>query len=199
MYSIIERKVAQFSNKPICYQFNLFDQLNWYLIRTEDDQQKEYCRAMIDFLVKGDNCFSRQNNYAHFTGSAWVVNSDNTKALVIHHKKLNMFLQVGGHADEDSNLLRVAYKETLEESGLNDVIVESPEIFDIDIHEIPEFKGIPKHYHYDVRFLFRSTNDELRLNEEEVNSISWMDKDNILNIDSSFGFSRMVKQWLNKN
>ena len=70
--------------------------------------------------------------------------------------KLQRWLQLGGHADGDRDLARVALKEAEEESGLSGLVLEDPAIFDLDKHWIPERKDVPGHWHYDVRFVIRA-------------------------------------------
>ncbi|MEO7325700.1 MAG: NUDIX hydrolase, partial [Dokdonella sp.] len=94
---------------------------------------------------------SRQRLQGHLTGSAWLVSADGARALMTPHRKLDRGLQLGGHADGDPDLARVALREAEEESGLHDLEVESA-IFDIDRHRIPAHGDEPEHWHYDVRY-----------------------------------------------
>lgn len=187
---LIEKKIDMYNNT--CTSIPLETLLETY--DPEDDQEKEHKEEMLEML-KDSDCFKRERLAGHFTASAWIVNSDNTKALITHHKKLNMYLQLGGHCDGDSDVIRVAYKEAMEESGITSLIVKRS-IFDIDVHVIPEYKGVPSHKHYDVRFLFQVLdNSDFVLNEEESNELRWVDKDEVLTIKSSYGFRRMAIKW----
>ena len=188
--TLIEKKIEMYNN--ICASFSLETLLETY--EPEDNQEKEYKEEMLEML-KDPDCFKRERLAGHFTESDWIVNSDNTKALITHHKKLNMYLQLGGHCDGDSDVIHVAYKEAMEESGITSLIIRRA-IFDIDVHVIPEHKGVPSHKHYDVRFLFQVLdNSEFVLNEEESNELRWVDKDDVLTIKSSYGFRRMAIKW----
>jgi 8-oxo-dGTP pyrophosphatase MutT (NUDIX family) len=91
----------------------------------------------------------------HFTASCWLVSADGQRLLLTHHRKLQRWLQLGGHADGDRDLAQVALKEAEEESGLSGLVLEDPAIFDLDKHWIPERKDVPGHWHYDVRFVIR--------------------------------------------
>ena len=85
----------------------------------------------------------------------------------MHHTKLNIWVQLGGHCDGDFNPLAVAMKEASEESGLSSIVAVHEDIFDIDIHFIPEIQNQKPHYHYDVRFLLKvDNNDEIQANHE---------------------------------
>ena len=103
--------------------------------------------TMLSFIENHTNHFSRTNHHGHFTGSAWIINPDKTKILMTHHKKIGKWLQLGGHADGESDLLKVSQREAVEESGINNFVTISNEIFDMDIHEIPPIGSDPKHLH----------------------------------------------------
>lgn len=126
------------------------------------------------FVLDNADCFERSLLIGHVTGSAWILDKHNEKTLLTHHRKLNKWLQPGGHADGDSLVSRVAMREALEESGLNDLILVSDEIFDIDIHLIPARKDEPEHYHYDCRFLIQCTGDETYSVSHESHDLAWI-------------------------
>ena len=111
---------------------------------------------MLEFFNKDKNCFQKDNQKGHFTGSAWVVSPDRSQVLMTNHKKLNMWLQLGGHADGTEDLISVAIREAKEESGFNEFVLLSDRIFDLEIHEVPAIADEPVHYHYDVRFLLEA-------------------------------------------
>ncbi|WPZ12351.1 MULTISPECIES: NUDIX hydrolase [Roseivirga] len=136
--------------------------------------EKAFRERMLFLLNNYPNCFERSLLHAHFTASAWLVNRELTHCLLTHHAKLNRWLQLGGHADGDSELRRVCLKEVTEESGLKDICLADGEIFDLDIHFIPERKGIPGHDHYDVRFLVYGNMDETIQINHESNSMKWV-------------------------
>ena len=87
-----------------------------YDYNPKDCLEQEHKKKMISFCKNYDDCFERSCKIGHFTSSAWVVNSRESEVLLIHHRKLRIWLQLGGHADGESNLLSVAIKEVLEES-----------------------------------------------------------------------------------
>lgn len=110
--------------------------------------------------------FERSNLTGHLTGSAWVIDPTEKKVLLLYHRKLDKWLQPGGHADGIVDMLTVATKELTEETGLA-VRAHSDEIFDLDVHAIPWHKETPPHLHFDVRYLFlASINQELKISEE---------------------------------
>ena len=131
-------------------------------------------QQMLDFLNEFENCFDRELALGHFAGSCWLENYDGSKFLLTLHKKIGLWLHVGGHADGDSDLVRVALKEAHEESGLQNIELISNDIFDIDIHLISGYKNVPAHYHFDVRFLMRASNkdEEIKISDES-DDLKW--------------------------
>ena len=150
---------------------------------------------MLNFFDNHDDCFEKDNLPGHFTGSAWILNPDKNKILMTHHKKLNMWLQLGGHADGEKDLKSVAIKEAKEESGYNNFSILSEEIFDLDIHNIEPMNDEPEHLHYDVRFLLETDpNGQNIIISEESHDVKWIHLDDILNYNSEESISRMVKK-----
>ena len=137
-------------------------------------EEKEDLGRMLSLLKENKLCFSRDSLEAHFTGSCWIVDLNKTHCLLTHHKKLGIWLQLGGHADGDPDLFNVAKKEGFEESGLQGIKPLSSDIFDIDIHEIPEHKQVPKHFHYDVRFLFEVDKEIPFTVSDESLDLAWV-------------------------
>src|SRR5579871_3475936 len=99
-----------------------------------------YKNTILDFLDQYPNAFERSLEVGHITASAWLVNKDNTKALLTHHRKLNMWVQLGGHCDGNTDALAVAIREAQEESGIMNIKPVTGAIFDIDVHLISENK-----------------------------------------------------------
>ena len=140
--------------------------------------------------------FSRARLAGHFTGSAWLVDRTGTRVLLTHHRKLGRWLQLGGHADGDADLGRVALKEAEEESGLQDLRLE-PGLFDLDRHWIPERHDVPGHWHYDVRFVVRASGDEAFVVSEESLDLAWRDvAELVADPASDESVRRMSAKWL---
>lgn len=134
-------------------------------------------RAMADevraFVLAVDDCFERTHLGGHITASAWIVDEQREHALLTHHRKLNRWLQLGGHADGDTDVRRVALREAIEESGLTAIRFASAGIFDIDVHRIPAGTNEPEHKHYDVRFAFIADRTAPLIVSDESHELAW--------------------------
>jgi 8-oxo-dGTP pyrophosphatase MutT (NUDIX family) len=150
---------------------------------------------MLTFIAEYPNCFERSLEIGHITASCWLLNKDGSKALLMHHAKLDRWLQLGGHCDGDVDVLAVAIKEAQEESGIIGIKPVSPEIFDIDIHLIPANKNEQEHYHYDVRFLLQVTSDEEIVSNRESKELRWIKKDSSQLPTNELSVIRMFKKW----
>lgn len=94
------------------------------------NEQEEKDKALIlGWISNNENAFSRENTVAHITASAWVVNKDRSKVLMVYHNIYNSWSWMGGHADGETDLLSVAIREVKEEAGISNVRPVSEEIF----------------------------------------------------------------------
>jgi len=142
------------------------------------------------------NAARRERQAGHLTGSAWLVTADGERVLLTHHRKLDRWLQLGGHADGDADLARVALREAEEESGLLDLEVETI-VFDLDRHRIPARGDEPEHWHYDVRFVVRARGSEAFVVGEESHALAWRDVAEIARDDAAdVSLRRMARKWL---
>ncbi len=140
--------------------------------------EEKYKSRFLD-LLQHPLAFKRELLHAHITGSAWIVNKSFDNVLLIHHRKLDRWLQPGGHTDGHENVFEVAAKEVFEETGIQvEGLAEEP-IFDIDIHVIPERKEVPEHEHFDIRYLFAVDENVLIKGNHESNAIRWFDLEDI--------------------
>lgn len=178
----------------------LADALAHYRRAWPDDVAKvdEFQSLLDEPAERMDLAFKRARVKGHFTASAWLVAQDLQRVLLTHHRKLDRWLQLGGHADGDSDLARVALREAEEESGLTDLDVES-EIFDLDRHWIPERVDVPGHWHYDVRFVVHARGSEDFVVSEESHALAWR---YIAEIAADLGeddsLRRMALRWLER-
>lgn len=141
--------------------------------------------------------YGRAGTHGHFTGSALVLSVDGARTLLTHHRKLDRWLQPGGHADGDTDLRRVALREATEETGLVDLVVE-PSILDLDRHWIPARGKVSGHWHYDVRFLVRATTSEDYTVGEESNDLAWWPLREVADGDFDPSLRRMARRALDR-
>lgn len=173
---------------------DLLTKLRNYLERWPDEQPM--ADRLILFVEENPDCFERSLQIGHITGSAWVVNKAGTHVLLTHHRKLDMWLQLGGHADGNHDIIDAARQEAVEESGIEQFELFSPEIFDIDIHEIPARKNEPAHDHHDVRFVFQCIGTEDYMVSGESHDLAWVDLRNLENYTTEESMLRMRNKWL---
>ncbi|WP_313455621.1 NUDIX hydrolase [Stenotrophomonas sp.] len=152
-------------------------------------------------LDDAENPFLRSRLAGHFTGSAWLVSADGERILLTHHRKLDRWLQLGGHADGERDLAKVALTEAEEESGLGGLVLEDGVLFDIDKHWIPERKDVPGHWHYDARYVVRALGSEVFVVSEESLALAWrtvaeVAAEAIATPDGDQSLPRMAKRWL---
>ncbi|RZP30751.1 NUDIX domain-containing protein [bacterium] len=163
-----------------------------YCVRYPNERKAQ---AIQSFLVMDKNPFSRSNPHGHFTGSAWIVNPDKSKTLMTHHKKIGKWLQLGGHADGEEDLMNVSLREAKEESGLSNFAIVSEEIFDMDIHEVPSIGSEPKHLHYDIRFILEANPDTESVSiSDESYDVAWIELDRVHQLNAEESIMRMVNK-----
>jgi 8-oxo-dGTP pyrophosphatase MutT (NUDIX family) len=149
--------------------------------------------VMKVFVRTYSNCFERSLTVGHVTGSAWIVDERGTSALLTHHRKLNRWLQPGGHWEGDITVFAIAKREAEEESGLTSLSPLSIEIFDIDVHRIPARHSEPEHLHYDVRFIFKAAANEAFTVSRESRDLAWMSMREIADMGDP-SLTRMVEK-----
>ncbi|VGO22295.1 NUDIX hydrolase [Pontiella sulfatireligans] len=178
------------------HRTDLLQKLDAY--QNERPDEAAVAQRLIDFVSANADCFERHLKIGHVTGSAWVVNQAGTHVLLTHHKKLNMWLQLGGHADGNSDILGAATREAIEESGLAGLKPVSTDIFDIDIHLIPERKSEPAHNHHDIRFAFQALETEEYVVSDESHDLAWAEIQSLEKYTTEESMLRMASKWLDR-
>ena len=169
-------------------------QLDSLDLSNRPDEQATRTR-MCALLEATPDCFDRTSFPAHFTASALVVNADGSRVLLHHHRKLDCWLQFGGHCDGDEDILRVARREALEESGIPGLILASERPFDLDIHEIPAHAPAPAHFHYDIRFMLIAPESASPVVSEESREIRWFTAAETAALPLDESLRRMIRKW----
>lgn len=154
-----------------------------------NEQEEVDKKIILDYINNFDDTLTRQNKYGHFTSSAFVLNKERTKILMVYHKIYNSWAWPGGHSDGDSNLLNVAMEEAKEETGIKNVIpifknIYSIEIISVNGHEKSE-KYISSHVHLNVTYLLEADeNEKIHIKEDENSGVKWVPIDNVLDLTS---------------
>jgi RimJ/RimL family protein N-acetyltransferase/8-oxo-dGTP pyrophosphatase MutT (NUDIX family) len=163
-----------------------------------DDKERADLEVMLGYARFLEDPFSRAQETAHFTASAVVVSPDGERVCLVHHAKLERWLQPGGHSDpSDEGSMEIgAIREVIEETGLDATLeARAPRPLDVDVHVIPERKGESEHRHLDVRYLVRATNMEMpRPDSTESLGARWLTWDDALAVASDAGLKRLLNK-----
>lgn len=166
---------------------NLKENIEKFIPYNEQEQVDK--KIMLDYIRDFNDTLTRQNEYGHFTSSAFVLNKERTKMLMIYHKIYNSWAWVGGHSDGESDLLYVAMKEAKEETGIKNVAPISNDIYSLEIinvngHE-KRGKYVGSHVHLNVTYLLEADeNEEIHIKEDENSGVKWVPIDEVLNVTS---------------
>jgi 8-oxo-dGTP pyrophosphatase MutT (NUDIX family) len=154
----------------------LFREIRAY--QPEDAAEADGRNAVLDLLSLDD--FASRNHFepGHITASGFIVDAGGARVLLHHHRRLNRWLQMGGHLEPGETPTAAALREAGEESGLSDLFFLRDAIFDLDVHVIPAFGAEPGHRHFDLRYLL-STNqpDRIAIDNKESLSLAWFSLD----------------------
>jgi 8-oxo-dGTP pyrophosphatase MutT (NUDIX family) len=167
-----------------------------------DTQEANHKARILRHVESGGPLFDRQRWDGHLTGSAFILNHERTHILLIFHRKLQRWLQPGGHGEpNETHPLEVAYREAREECGLDDLLLypQAGHPFDLDVHLIPPRADEPAHEHLDVRYLFvvpAGTTMELDPQLEEVQGCSWVQLEDALQDGNDYSVMRAVRKVL---
>jgi 8-oxo-dGTP pyrophosphatase MutT (NUDIX family) len=143
----------------------------------EDERELKDLQRMRDYAVTLEQPFARSQPEAHFTASAVLVGPAGLETCLVHHRKLNRWLQPGGHFEPSDNgsPVRAALREVLEETGCAGELVAGAAVpFDVDIHGIPASGAEPAHLHLDLRLLACTAHSELAIDAIETRGAEWL-------------------------
>ncbi len=162
-----------------------------------DSKEHAHRNDTIAFIGRHQRAWwQRSTLEGHVTSSAWVLNSSRTHALLLHHAKLNRWLQPGGHLDNaDATPADGAIREAREETGLNALQFVSQKLFDVDVHAIPARGPEPAHLHYDLRYLIISSGNALALSDESF-AARWIALDELVRTPLEQSIARMADKSL---
>ncbi|WP_095957417.1 NUDIX hydrolase [Corallococcus macrosporus] len=162
----------------------------------EDVKEQEDLERMRHFAHALARPFSREQREAHFTGSAVVVDPAGARVVLLHHRKLQRWLQPGGHADvtDAGEMAATALREAREETGCRVFLhPTAPQPLDVDLHTIPARRDEPEHHHLDVRFLVVAENpDALAHDPAESFGVRWLTWDEAMTHADEAPLRRML-------
>jgi 8-oxo-dGTP pyrophosphatase MutT (NUDIX family) len=152
------------------YRYGLLDSYSEIIETLEnhqpaDDKEKADVEQIIRLIDEHPNIINKNCEIGHITGSALIVDVAQKRVLLHFHRKLNRWLQLGGHAEYEKYPHQIAEREAKEESGLIDLKLfpdtNKPTLIDVDVHTIPQQKNRPEHLHLDFRYAFSTNTPEL--------------------------------------
>jgi 8-oxo-dGTP pyrophosphatase MutT (NUDIX family) len=162
-----------------------------------DEREVGFLARMLELCGADAACERSHFSPGHFTASAFVLSPDRRDLVLIHHKKLGIWVQPGGHVEPtDPDLMSAARREVLEEVGLGELELFQPGgtlVFDVDIHTIPARKQDPAHEHFDVRFAFVAKTRAL-VHSDEVADLRWVPLSDVERMASDESVLRAVKK-----
>lgn len=173
---------------------NLRDQIENY--KPYNEQEKQDKILILKYIDTFDDVLTRNNEFGHFTASAWVVNKERTKVLMIYHNIYKSWDWTGGHADGESDLLSVAIRELKEETGVKNITILDNNIFSLEIMRVDGHvkrgKYVSTHVHLNISYLLEvDENDLLRIKEDENSGVKWVNIEDVEKVSS--------EKWLVEN
>lgn len=178
LYSIVNNILRR-----IVVNKNLYEEIKKYIPYNEQETNDQ--KLMLKFIEKFDDVLTRNNEFGHFVTSAWIVNKERTKVLMVHHNIYNSWSWIGGHADGEENLLEVCKQEINEETEIKKFKLISDGIFALSINAVKAHykknKFISSHLHYDIVYLFEADESEITvINNYENSGVKWLLIENVL-------------------
>lgn len=156
----------------------------------QDREQAAVRDRILAFVAAHPDALHRSCGEGHLTGSALVVD-ERARVLLTHHRKLDRWLQLGGHCDGDGNLAATALREAVEESGIRELAVV-PRILDLDVHAIPAHGAEPEHLHLDVRYLVLAPHGVAVTAGDESHALRWFRVDQLETVAIDASLRRLV-------
>lgn len=170
--------------------------------RPFNEQERRDKELILKFLRENEDAFERSNATAHMTSSAWVINRDATKVLMVYHKIYDSWSWTGGHADGERDMLALAIREVQEETGVKNVKPVTEDIYSLEILTVDghEKRGeyVSSHLHMNVTYLLRADEEEnLHICEDENSGVAWFTLDGALAASTEPWFVERIYKKLN--
>ena len=181
----------------------LLEELKSYVPANEQEERDR--AVMLRYLAAHRDCLERKNQVAHFTVSIWTVDPGRTKALMVYHNLYDAWSWIGGHADGEKDLRKVALRELREETGVKNARLVSEEIFSLEIltvdGHVKRGEYVPSHLHLNVTYLAQADEDEtLVIKPDENSGVRWMDFSEIAGLTAEpWMTERIYKKLISKS
>ena len=179
----------------------IYEQIKAY--RPWNEQERQDQAVILAFLDKNPDAFYRTNLLAHMTASAWVVNPQRSKALMVYHRLYDSWSWTGGHADGEEDLLAVALREVREETGVQCLRPVTEEIYSLEVLTVDghEKRGqyVPSHLHLNLTYLLEAEEEQpLRVCEAENSGVAWFSLADALAASTEPWFIERIYKKLNE-
>lgn len=168
-----------------------------------NEQEAADKKNLLHYLEQFPDVFYRENEAMHMTASAWVVNPDRSRVLMVYHNIYDSWSWLGGHADGNQNLLEVAVREVREESGIREVHPVSEDIFSVEILTVDGHwkrgKYVSSHLHLNVTYLLEADDRQaLAVKPDENSGVQWFPLEKAPEASSEIWFREHIYKKLNE-
>ena len=161
---------------------NIYEEIKNF--QSTDEQEEADRNVMLQEIEQqGEQLLDRENE-AHFTSSAFIVNANRDKVLMVHHNLRDTWSWPGGHADGRHDLEANARKEIWEETGIKELTLVGGGIASLDLFHVPAHmkhgRPVEAHRHFSVAYIYEADERQpLRVCPEENSKVEWLDADRI--------------------
>ena len=182
-------------------EYALTEQIhNYQPMNEQEERDKE---LILHCLETEKDIFTRANRLAHMTASAWIVNPERTKVLMAYHNIYHSWSWLGGHADGETDLLKVALKEAREESGIYHVKPVSEKIYSLEVltvdGHVKRGEYVSSHLHLNVTYLLQAEEtDVLHIKEDENSNVGWFSLEDAVAASTEPWFQEHIYRKLNE-
>lgn len=179
---------------------DLVEQIKKY--KPVNAQEEKDRLFILSCLENYDDIFLRENNIAHMTASAWVVNKSHDKVLMVYHNIYDSWSWLGGHADGETNLLNTAIREVREESGIQNITPVSEDIYSLEVltvdGHVKRNEYVSSHLHLNITYLLEADEEEsLTIKPDENSGVKWFKLDEAIEASSEKWFQENIYNKLN--
>ena len=168
-----------------------------------NEQEKKDKEMMLYYINTFENVLTRENEIAHMTSSAFVLNKERDKVLMIYHNIYDSWGWTGGHSDGEKDLLAVAIREAREETGIKIANPITTEIFSLDVlpvvGHVKNGNYVSAHLHLSVTYLLEADEEEeLIIKEDENSGVKWIPIDEVVDASNEPHMKKVYSKIISK-